>query len=124
MPCPIGGRRWGTRMGKLIYGSPGTEIEIEDRVLAHLKVAIIAKLRRNENFSLSWQHGQEGGGGRSTIWIHPAIPLHFKFSGNRQPTLNRAWIEAMLHTANSTAGLQIVPEPEEQRPMTEEATAR
>jgi hypothetical protein len=111
-------------MGKLIYGSPGMEIEIEDRVLAHLKVAMIAKLRRDEKFSLSWQHGQEGGGGRSTIWIHPAIPLHFRFNGNRQPTLNRAWIEGMLHTANSTTGLQIIPEPEEPYPLADSIQAR
>ncbi|MCU1634795.1 MAG: hypothetical protein JWQ68_34 [Cryobacterium sp.] len=99
-------------MGKLIYGTPGTEIELDDRVLAHLKVAIVTKLRRDEKFLLSWQHGQEGGGGRSSIWIHPSIPLHFKFNGNSQPALNKTWLEELMLTANSTGGLHIIPEPE------------
>lgn len=99
-------------MGKLIYGSPGTTIEIEDRALAHIKVAIISKLRRDEKFALTWKHGQEGGGGRSTIWLHPSIPLQFVFNGSKQPTLNKAWIEELMVTANSANGLQLVPEPE------------
>ena len=42
-------------MGTMQYGS-GSEIQIEDRALAHLKVAIATKLRRNESFTLSWKH--------------------------------------------------------------------
>ncbi len=98
-------------MGKLYYGDDDLGIDMEDRLLAHVKMAIIAKLRRDEKFTFSWQHGVEGGGGRSTIWIHPAIPLRFKFDGSRQPVLNRAWIEALLLSANSTGGLQLIPEP-------------
>lgn len=94
-------------MGKLIYGH-NEVIDIEDRLLAHLKMAIVTKLRRDEKFSLSWVHE---GAGRSTIWIHPSIPLQFRFDGSRQPALNRAWVEALLTSANSTGGLQLVPEP-------------
>ncbi len=100
-------------MGRLVYGSGETEIDFDDRVLAHLKVVMVTKLRRDESFLLSWQHGQEDGSGRSSIWVHPAIPLHFRFYGNKQPPLNRAWIEEMMLSANSTGGLRIVPEPEE-----------
>jgi hypothetical protein len=50
-------------MGVLIYGS-GAEYEIEDRVLAHLKVVIAAKLRRQENFFLSWSNDADAGSGR------------------------------------------------------------
>ena len=45
-------------MGKLVYGASVTEIDIDDRTLAHLEIVIIAKLRRDEKFVLSWQHGQ------------------------------------------------------------------
>lgn len=100
-------------MGKLIYGSPGTAIEIEDRALAHLKVAMLAKLRRDEKFALSWQHGHDGGGGRSTIWVHPAIPLQFVFNGSKQPVLNKAWVELLVESANSGSGIQLLPEPAE-----------
>jgi hypothetical protein len=95
-------------MGKLIYGNDSS-IVLDDRLLAHLKVAVIAKLRRDEKFSLSWMH--DDGGGRSTIWVHPGIPLRFQFDGSRAPVLNRAWVEALVMSANSTGGLQLVPEP-------------
>jgi hypothetical protein len=100
-------------MGRLIYGSQHTDVEFEDRLLAHLKVVLTTKLRRNESFSLSWVHGQDDGSGRSTIWVHPAIPLHFHFNNPKQPPLNRAWIEELMLSANSTGGLMVVPEPEE-----------
>ncbi|WP_022884848.1 hypothetical protein [Glaciibacter superstes] len=100
-------------MGKLIYGSAGTEIEFDDRLLAHLKVAIVAKLRRDEKFLLSWSTGSENGGGHESLWMHPAIPLQFIFLGSKQPTLNRAWIEELMISANSTGGLHVLPEPEE-----------
>lgn len=99
-------------MGKLIYGTGRKEIEFEDRTLAHLKVVIITKLRRSESFTLSWQHGMENGSGRSTVWIHPTIPLEFVFHGNRTPQLNREWVEHLLHSANTAEGLRMIPEPE------------
>ena len=104
-------------MGKLIYNSSTREIEIDDRTLAHLRVAILNKLRRSESFAMTWEHGVENGSGRTTIWLHESIPLQFVFSGNRAPKLNRIWIEQMLLSANSTAGLQFVPEPAEDDPM-------
>ena len=100
-------------MGKLIYNSSSRELDIEDRTLAHLRVAIINKLRRSESFALTWEHGVENGSGRTTLWLNESIPLQFVFSGNRPPTLNRLWIEQLLLTANSTSGLHYVPEPAE-----------
>ncbi|GAA1768515.1 DUF7882 family protein [Agromyces humatus] len=100
-------------MGKFIYNSSQREIDIDDRVLAHLRVAILNKLRRAESFAMTWEHGVEKGSGRTTFWLHEAIPLQFVFSGNRQPTLNRLWVEQLLLTANSTSGLHYVPEPDE-----------
>src|SRR5690606_2111885 len=44
------------RMGTLFYGSQGTPIDINDRALSHIKVVIVAKLRRGEAFTLSLQH--------------------------------------------------------------------
>lgn len=101
-------------MGKFIYNSSSREIEIDDRTLAHLRIAILNKLRRSESFAMTWEHGVENGSGRTTIWLHESIPLQFVFSGNRAPKLNRLWIEQMLLAANSTTGLHFVPEPVEQ----------
>jgi hypothetical protein len=107
-------------MGKLIYNSSSRELEIDDRTLAHLRVAILNKLRRSESFAMTWDHGVEQGSGRTTIWLHESIPLQFVFSGNRPPTLNRVWIEQLLLAANSTSGLQFVPEPPENEPLENE----
>ncbi|QAY72331.1 ATP-dependent DNA ligase [Agromyces protaetiae] len=104
-------------MGRLIYNSSNREIEIDDRTLAHLRFAVVNKLRRGESFSLTWEHGVENGSGRTTMWLNPSVPLQFVFSGNRQPKLNRIWIERLLLQANSPAGLQYVPEPDESEEM-------
>ncbi len=106
-------------MGKFIYNSSTRELEIDDRTLAHLRVAVLNKLRRSESFSMTWEHGVENGSGRTTIWLHESIPLQFVFSGNRPAKLNRLWIEQLLLSANSTAGLQFVPEPDEDDPIDE-----
>ncbi|MCU1551540.1 MAG: ATP-dependent ligase [Glaciihabitans sp.] len=99
-------------MGYLLYGRPAEEIDIDDRALAHLKIVMLTKLRRGETFAFSFQYDVNDGSGRSTIWLHPAIPLQFKFLGSRQPTINRAWLEELVLAANSVDGLRILPEPE------------
>lgn len=95
-------------MGLMFYGGAREPIWIEDRALAHLKVVIATKLRRNESFTLSWQH--HDGSGRSTIWLHPAIPLRFTFDDPEQPSLLPDWITAMANSANSSGGIALVPE--------------
>jgi|SRR3954466_3595459 hypothetical protein len=97
-------------MGKLIYGSESA-FEIEDRVLAHLQVVIIAKMRRRESFAFSWEHSRGADSGLTTIWMHPAMNIRFRYSGSRLPELNRAWLEELSMLANSANGLRIIPEP-------------
>lgn len=98
-------------MGVLLYGS-GTEYEIEDRILAHLKFVIAAKLRRQENFFLSWSTEPDAGSGRISLWLSPNIPLQFRFYGSRQPQLSRAWLEVLTELSNTSRGLIIVSEAE------------
>ncbi|QAY72333.1 hypothetical protein ET445_02260 [Agromyces protaetiae] len=97
-------------MGTLYYGDSGTPIGIEDRALAHLKVAITTKLRRGESFTLSWVHPEGDPLGRSTLWLHPAIPLRFVFNEAQRPELSRPWVEELMRSANSTGGIELVPE--------------
>ena len=97
-------------MGTLFYGDAATPIGIEDRALAHLKVAIITKLRRGESFTVSWKHSADQPRGRSTLWLHPNIPLRFVFDEPEPPELSRAWVEQLMRSANSTGGIQLAPE--------------
>ncbi|MFF9562105.1 ATP-dependent DNA ligase [Leifsonia sp. NPDC014704] len=96
-------------MGKLVYGGT-TEIGFEDRVLAHLQIVIGLKLRRKEGFFFSWRDEQGVGDGRSAIWIDPAIPLLFRYSGGRYPRINKTWLEQLTASSNSSQGLQLTEE--------------
>lgn len=97
-------------MGTVYYGGSATPIYIEDRALAHLKIVIATKLRRGESFTVSWDHpdGQEPG--RTTLWLHPSIPLRFVFDEAGSPKLSREWIEELANSANTSGGILLVSE--------------
>lgn len=95
-------------MGILYYGDARNPIQIDDLVLAHLKVVIATKLRRNESFTLSWRHPDGDPEGRSTIWLHPSIPLRFTFEDPVVPELQPEWITAMATSANSSGGITLL----------------
>jgi len=96
-------------MGYLYYGG-SDPIQIDDRPLAHLKVVVATKLRRNESFTLTWRHPDDQPEGRSTVWLHPSIPLRFVFDEPEAGPLSRRWIEALALSANSTGGVMLVDE--------------
>lgn len=105
-------------MGFLSYG--GThEYEFEDRTLAHLKVAITTKLRRQECFLLSWNTPVEQGSGRVSLWLSPHIPLIFRFSGSRSPQMSQSWLNVLSELANTPRGLIVVSEEEAERHLAE-----
>ena len=97
-------------MGTIYYGGGGMPIHIEDRALAHLKVVIATKLRRDESFTVSWKHPDDQPRGRSTIWLHPSIPLRFVFDDPEPTELSRAWIEELANSASSTGGIMLIAE--------------
>lgn len=99
-------------MGKFVYEN-SIKVDFEDRLLLHLQTVIGTKLRRGEPFYFSWRDDASTGGGRSTVWVHPQATLVYRYYGSRTPEVNRAWLEALMHTANSPTGLYIVPEPPE-----------
>jgi len=95
-------------MGTLTYDS--TVIEFEDRLLAHLQIVIVNKLRRRESFAMSWRDATEVGDGRSAIWLDPSIPIYFKFDGSRVPSINRDWIDRLSESASGPQGLVVMGE--------------
>jgi len=105
-----GEREYSRGVGTIFYGGTATPIHIEDRALAHLKVVIATKLRRSESFTVSWRHPEGQPTGRSTIWLHPSIPLRFVFDHPEPDELSRQWIEDLAHSANSSGGIMLIPE--------------
>jgi hypothetical protein len=97
-------------MGKLIYDGT-VKVDFDDRTLAHLQLVIGTKLRRGEPFHFTWRDDASIGDGHTTVWVHPRCSLVYKYYGSRMPRLNPAWIDALAFTANSPAGLHLVPEP-------------
>jgi hypothetical protein len=102
-------------MGILFYGGNETPLRFDDDTLAHLKVVIATKLRRGESFTLSWRHADDDPRGRTTLWLSPAIPLRFQFDSAEQNVLSREWLQELANSANSSAGIVIVPDPARQR---------
>lgn len=96
-------------MGQLLYGPHRREITLDDRLLSHLEVAILTKLRRQEAFAFTWQ--DDTGAGRHTIWIYPSIPLEFAYSRSAPSELNRAWVEALVASSNR-GNMHVAPEPD------------
>ncbi|MFF0911105.1 hypothetical protein ACFWZW_10495 [Microbacterium enclense] len=94
-------------MGHLFYGSSERPVVMPDVVLAHIKVVIATKLRRGESFTLSWQHPRGEEAGRSTLWIHPSIPLRFVFSSVDPEVLDPAVLQRYATAANSSSGLVV-----------------
>ena len=97
-------------MGSLFYGDASFPIDIEDRALAHVKVVVVAKLRRREAFTLSWRHGLHEPRGRSTLWVHWSIPLRFVFDDPQPPKLDPAWVQLLAASASTSGGIHLVPE--------------
>ncbi len=96
-------------MGYLVYDS-STRVSFDDRVLAHLEVVIIAKLRRKESFAISWREPRAVGSGRSTLWFDSSIPLRFRFDGSRPPLIDREWVDRLAVAASSHGALVVADE--------------
>ncbi len=91
-------------MGRLYYGNTSAPITVEDGELAHLKVVATAKLRRSEGFAVSFSSAEHG---RSTLWVHCAIPLRFDFDSADPIRLDPAYVNELAQAAASSMGIVI-----------------
>ena len=94
-------------MGLLYYGADKNPAEIPDRLLAHVKVVIATKLRRNEIVKLSLRHPEGETLGRTTLWMQPAIPLRFVFENPEPETLDPELLKELAAGANSAGGMTL-----------------
>jgi hypothetical protein len=124
-------------MGFLIYGA-APAIEIEDRVLRHVQLVVIQKLRRNESFAFNWDrepgvgsaHSAVGsplddaseGASHGSVWISQHSQLYFRYDGKRDSRYNPAWLELMMQATYRPEGLSVIPEPTDNGHRAEHAT--
>jgi hypothetical protein len=87
------------------------EIGFDDRSLAHLQIIVGVKLRRHEQFFVSWVDSGDVGSGRSSLWVSPSVPMMFAFSSSRPVRINQDWLKALAATADRPTGIDFVPEP-------------
>ena len=90
-------------MAELIYGAEGDPVHMPEHLLAHLKLVVATKLRRNESFMLTWRHPD--GSGRSSVWLEPSIPLRFVFESIEEPAIDHALLASLAAAASSNGGL-------------------
>lgn len=103
---PLGKVAWHL-MGTLFYGASRLAIEVDDVLLAHVQVVIVAKLRRDEPLLLTWNDSVTIGDGRSAVWVSMSTELHWKFDGDLPARLDRGRLESLAVGANSSAGLHL-----------------
>lgn len=56
---------------------------------------------------MTWLPRVESTDARTTIWIHPAIPLQFGFDHAEVPALDPERIKAMMNKLNATGELNL-----------------
>jgi hypothetical protein len=95
-------------MGTLTYN--GWVVSFEDRLLTHLHLVIMQRLRNDRSFAMSWINSVEDGSGRGSIWLHPSGDLGFRFIGSKFPTINPAWIATLASSAEGSQGLIVTGE--------------
>ncbi|MCS5723033.1 ATP-dependent DNA ligase [Herbiconiux sp. CPCC 203407] len=97
-------------MGFLYYGNDSYAIEVDDRPLAHLKIALLSLLRAGKSIAFSFERAPDLGSGRETLWICPSTDIRFRFNGSRPPRINELWVRSIIATAETPTGLRLVDE--------------
>lgn len=90
-------------MGRLFY-TPESSFDIDDRLLAHLRIVMTNKLRRSEGFMLQVPTLN---GGHASLWISPHNSLIIQFFGGRAPQIDHELIDKLIHDASSADGLTL-----------------
>lgn len=91
-------------MGRLIYRDRAS-FDIDDRILAHLRIVVMNKLRRNEGFMLQLPVNE--GVRQASLWIHASNALVMQFYGGREPAIDRNLVDQMMHDASGADGLTL-----------------
>jgi hypothetical protein len=103
-------------MGYLYYGNNSYTVKIDDRPLAHLKIAVLSLLRSGKSiaFSFEWSTGE--GTVRETLWISPSTEIRFRFDDSSPVEINEGWVRSIIASEGAPTGLRLVKEPVEVAP--------
>lgn len=98
-------------MGTLIYDSV-IRLDVEDRILDHLRVVVFTKLRGKESFPLTVLRKQESGADESVyMWISSESALGFQLVRETTEELSHEWLETLLKMSYTSNGLVIRAQP-------------
>lgn len=96
-------------MGYLAYDGSAL-VSFDDRVMAHLEVVIVRRLRRHESFAMSWRESHGNESSRNTIWLNNAVPLRLRFDSPEPTIFNQDWLHRLTNSARSHTGLIVTDE--------------
>ena len=89
-------------MGILYYSDAQYPIRIDDDTLASLKVVLERRLEAGRGLMLSWS---EAGFGRSTVWLHPSIPIRLHVDDAVAQAPSQRAIDAMTLEIEQSGGI-------------------
>lgn len=89
-------------MGQLSYAGESQTVEVDDRVLAHLRLVTVTKLRRGESFPLTLRVAEAT---TETLWMHASIPVRFTIDAEVE--LQRPLLVKMMAAASGSGGLDL-----------------
>src|SRR5215216_3269820 len=101
-------------MGTFYYGGGHGDLpcgfDVEDALLAHLKLVIVAKLRRGESFIVTVPALEHGCEVREALWMNPSVPIRFVIDQADAVPLDHDRLEALMIQANTVRGIVLATE--------------
>lgn len=97
-------------MGSFYFGNNEYKIDIDDRALAHFKIALLSVLRKGASVAFSFSRAVSHGGGRETLWITPTSQIRFRFTGSRPPAINEQWVREIIQSSLTPRGMYLMSE--------------
>lgn len=97
-------------MGTLYYSAAQYPIRIDDATLTSLRVVLEQRLDAGLGLTLSWS---EAGFGRSTVWLHPTIPVRMHVDDPVATPPDSHAVDAMTVELEQSGGIVLPPDEEE-----------
>ena len=94
-------------MGTLRYDAAQPVIELPDRVLQHLHIAVARKLREQQRIAVSIISEKTE---PIQVWLDVRIPIVITYATGVASTINQKWL-AEIEASFSNAVLMLTPEP-------------